>query len=243
MALIPQRGDPTIEAIKRIARQHAIDNPQEPRTYLGASIIGNECLRKTWYMYNHAEQEPFRAETLWNFEDGHRVEDIIAARLRLVPGIELWTHDEYGKQYGFNDLDGKFKGHVDGVIRGLLQAPKTLHIWENKSCAEKKWNEFQAAKAKFGEKNTLINWNKEYYAAAQCYMHYFQIDRHYLTIARAGARDIDSCRTEYDGTFAERMKHRAEDIVYAREAPKRISDKPDFYLCRFCNHSKVCHGK
>src|SRR6187402_2841122 len=133
MVALPNPVDPTIEALKHAVKM--MGQKQENRDYLGASLIGTQCSRQIFYTYNHYPKEPFEAETLWNFEDGNRTEDLIAARLRLIPGIELWTHDENGKQYGFSALNGKFRGHVDGVICGLLQAPKKNHIWENKSCA------------------------------------------------------------------------------------------------------------
>lgn len=240
MVEIPAPGDPTIAAMKEICAQ--LGNNKERRDYLGASLIGDECVRKTWYEYNHFEKEPFSAETLFNFEDGHRTEDLIAQRLRFIPGIELWTHDEAGKQFGFSDLDGKFRGHFDGVIRGILQAPKSLHIWENKTCAHKKYAEFQKAKQTYGEKGALKQWNIGYYVQAQLYMKYTKIDRHYLTVALAGGRDIDSCRTEYDRDVAEFYIARAKNVIEATEPPPRISDKSEFWMCRFCNFSKICHA-
>lgn len=239
MVQIPHRGDPTLDAMKM-----AIELAQDAsrRDYLGASLIGNQCARQIWYEYNGYQKPPFGAETLMNFEDGHRTEELTAKRLRMVPGIELWTHDENGKQYGFSIFDGKFKGHCDGVIRGLLQAPAKPHVWECKASSAKKFAEFQAAKAKFGEKQALKNWNENYYVQAQIYMHFLQIDRHYLTVALAGGRDYDSCRTEYDPAKAEWAIDRAYKIINAKEAPPKINERPDFWVCRFCQFSEVCHG-
>lgn len=240
MVEIPTLGDPTIAAMKEVCIQ--LGNNKERRDYLGASLVGDECIRKTWYEYNKYKREPFGAQTLWAFEDGHRTEDVIAKRLRLVPGVELWTHDDAGKQFGFSDMGGKFKGHFDGVIRGLIQSPKTPHVWENKSCGQKKFDEFKKAVEKFGEKNALKNWNMGYYVQAQLYMKYTKLTRHYMTVALAGGRDILSCRTEYDKDVADHYTSRAKNIIDSVEPPPRISDKPDFWLCRFCNFSQVCHG-
>lgn len=242
MVAIPLQNDPTLEAMKRVCEERAAKVTKE-RDYLGASLIGEECVRKVWYSYNHYPRQPFSASTLWNFEDGHRIEDIIADRLRLIPGIQLWTHQENGQQYGFSALNGKFRGHVDGVIKGLLQAPKAPHVWENKCSAQKKFDEFKALKVKHGEKNTLKEWNYNYFVQAQLYMHYLQIDRHYMTVALAGGRDIDSCRTEYQGEVAEKYINRADSVLKAKDEPPRLSDKPDFWLCRFCDFKDVCHGQ
>ena len=239
MALIPQHKDPTLEALKQVCV--GLGNNQKPRDYLGASLIGNPCSRQIWYSYRAFPKRPFSAETLWNFEDGHRTEDLIAARLRLLPSIELWTHKEDGSQFGFEALGGKFKGHIDGVIRGLVQAPKALHIWECKASAEKKYKEFQNLKAKHGEKLTLKHWNENYFIQAQLYMHFLQIDRHYMTVARAGGRDIDSCRTEYQPEIAERAIDKADKILSAQSEPVRISENADYFICRWCDYAEECH--
>ena len=239
MAIIPDLRDPTLEAMKRVMEAQ---QDTTRRNYLGASLIGNECARQIYYEYNGYPRLLFEAETLMNFEDGHRTEDLTASRLRLVDGIELWTHDEKGEQFGFSAFEGKFSGHCDGVIRGLRQAPKTLHVWEAKCSAYKKFNEFKNAKQKFGDKLALKNWNTNYFAQAQLYMHYLQIDRHYMTVALAGGRDYDSCRTEYQPDIAQFYIDRADKIINAKEPPPKINDKPDFFLCRFCNFKEICHN-
>ncbi len=240
MVSIPQAVyDPTIEAIRRACE--IAGNSEKKRDYIGASAIGNPCARQIWYDYKQYPKEPFRAETLWNFEDGHRVEDIIAARLRMVPCIELWTHDVDGKQFERTAFGGKFKAHPDGVLLGLLQAPKTHHIWENKASGQKKFNEFQNCKAKYGEKQALKNWNENYFVQAQILMKLFEMTRHYMTVALAGGREIDSCRTEYQPEIAEKYLDRAGKMLEATVEPPRISEKPDFYICSYCSFKGICH--
>ena len=238
MVKIPEYGDPTLRAMYREIEK----TPRETRDYLGASLIGNDCARQIWYTYNGFKGEDFSAETLMNFEDGHRTEDLTAERLRMVDGIKLITHKENGEQLGFSSLGGKFQGHYDGVITGILQAPKAPHIWEAKCSAEKKFKEFQNAKAKFGEKNALENWNQNYYAQAQLYMYYGGIDRHYLTVAKAGGRGYDSARTNYDEAVAAKYIDRADKIINAGEPPPKINQKKDFFICRWCAFKDMCHG-
>ena len=240
MVQIPQYRDPTLQAMYKVIEGEQYK--KKKRDYLGASLIGNPCARQIWYEYNGYERAPFNATTLMNFEDGHRTEALTAARLQSVPGISLVTMGADGNQLGFRDLDGKFRGHYDGIITGILQAPKKKHIWECKASSEKKWKEFKNAKSKYGEKHTLENWNENYYAQAQLYMHYEGTDRHYLTIAYAGGRDYDSCRTEYKPAVAARYIDRAAKIIQATQAPPRISEQSDFYICRWCNFKDICHG-
>lgn len=246
MVKIPQHGDPTLKAMYIKIEE----TKRDKRDYLGASLIGNPCARQIYYQYNGYEQKPFKAETLMNFADGHRTEDLTAERLRMVDGIKLKTHKlrvdknyhNHYDQLGFSDLDGKFKGHYDGIITGILQAPKAKHIWENKCSGEKKYNEFTNLKLKLPEKKVLEAWNENYYAQAQLYMHYEGIERHYLTVAYAGGRKYQSCRTNYDEAVAAKYIDRAGKIINATRPPPKISEKRDFFICRWCDFRDTCHG-
>lgn len=239
MVKIPQQEkDPTLEAMER-AIEEAQDRSR--RDYVGASSIGNPCARQIWYEYNGYPRPLFPASALMNFEDGHRTEDLTADRIRMVDGIELHTHKPDGQQWGFSVLNNKFRGHCDGFIRGLKQAPKTPHVWEAKACNQKKYNEFKATKQKYGEKQTLENWNYTYFVQAQLYMHYFDLKRHYTTVALAGGREYDSCRTEYQKNIALKYIDRAEKIINATQPPPRLSEESDYYICKWCAFSGECH--
>lgn len=221
----------------------AIEDAHVPdeRDYLGASIIGHDCIRFLYYTYNNYPREPFDAKTLMTFESGHRSEDLAAERLRLMPDVQLITHDENGDQYGFSDFDGKFKGHFDGGILGIAEAPKTWHIWEHKECNERKFKEFCKLRNEHGYKNVLKIWNPIYYAQGQVYMHYTKLKRHFTTVSTMGGRDYLSCRTDYNKQHAEEYVRKAEMVINAEKPPQRLSDKPDFYKCRFCDFKDICH--
>lgn len=244
MVLIPpQITDPTLAAVDAalVARQQ--DQPK--RNYLGASSIGDSCSRKLWYRLHTDHKEVFDAPTLRRFDDGHRSEDIMAAWLRLVPGIQLWTHKENGfHQYGFIDETLgplKFSGHYDGIILGLLEAPKTPSIWEHKSINEEKFKKLKLLK-KEHEKSALQKWDKVYYAQAVTYMDYEGLTRHYLTVSTPGLREYMSVRTNEDPIYAESLKLKAKRIINANEPPERIGG-PDWYECKWCPFYEECHGR
>ena len=184
----------------------------------------------------------FDAATLRRFADGHRTEDLFFERLRLVPGLEVHTHDAEGRQYGFSDLAGRFKGSVDGVVRGLLQAPKTWHVAEVKCVNEKSFAAFNKLRATQGEKQTLNLWNTRYWAQAQVYMHMLGLTRHWLVALTPGGRDHTSCRTEYDPSASQALVNKAEMILRADEPPARLSEHKTSYKCKYCDFSEVCHG-
>lgn len=229
MVQIPVQEEPTLAAMK----QAVMNKPDIDRDYLGASAIGDECARKLWYSMR-IKQGP--SENIYAIEDGHRTEELIAERLRMVDGITLWTHDENGNQFSFED--GDFRGHVDGVIVGLIQAPKTPHVWECKCTST--FKDFVKAKQKYGEKRALEKWNHLYYVQAQIYMHYLKLNRHYMTVASPGGRDIDSCRTEYQRDVALKYIDRAKKILSVDVAPERGYKDKTFYKCKWCPFSEEC---
>lgn len=242
MALIPDSIDPTLAAIDRAIEERAAGQPR--RTYLGASAIGDECERKLWYSIRpDVPRKPLDAASLKRFEDGHHGEAVMASRLRMVPGVELWTADEHtGGQIGGTLFDGRFGWHVDGVIRGLLQSPETPHVWEHKQVGQKKFDEFGKLKRERGDKQTLAAWDGVYYAQAVLYMELLDLTRHYLTVCTPGGRDAASCRTEANPTMAKALLAKAERILSANEPPSRLSERPEFFKCRWCDFREACHG-
>jgi hypothetical protein len=235
MVAIPDSTDPTLAAIDEILERKNASEPK--RNYLGASSIADPCNRKLWMRLHSQRKEVFDADTLRRFNDGHRSEDVMAAHLRLVPGIELHTYiegikppalinefdDQHGKwnQYGFEDksLGPKvFSGHYDGVILGILQAPKTWHIWEHKAVNEKKFAKALELR-RADEKKALEQWDKVYYGQAVINMFKEGLTRHYMTISTPGCRAWTSFRTEENPVYAEALIRKAGRIINMKTPP------------------------
>lgn len=237
----PIGSDPTLDAVDRALEARSAAEPR--RGYLGASAIGDPCDAKIWYGFRWAAQRVIKAPGVRAIEDGHRTEDLTAERLRMVPGVQLWTEDpdEPGRQIGFSD--GHFAGNCDGIIIGILQAPETPHVWENKAVNEKKQQKLVSLKTELGEKEALKAWDLTYWGQAQVYMHRLGLERHYLTCDSPGGRSTVSVRTDYDPAAAIRLEERAKRIATAERPGTRISDRPDWYECKFCDFAEVCHAK
>lgn len=233
--------DPTLAAID--AALEAESAAEQQRPYFGASSAGDDCARKLWYRFRGARRETFDAATLKRFADGHSGEALQADRLRKVAGIKLQTTDpKTGEQLAVADCGGHLRGHLDGVITGLLQAPKTPHVWEHKQVGEKNFDSLRAAVQKHGEKDALEHWNPVYFAQAQVYMHLRKLTRHYLTVSTPGGRDTTSVRTEHQADKAKQLLKRAADIIFAASPPEGVSADPAWWQCKMCSFSSLCHG-
>lgn len=239
MAKIDIKKEPTIDKVNEI-----LENEQNmsPRKYLGMSQIGDECQRKLFYSFRHVRKRKLNYKSIRAISDGFYQEDLMIKQLKKVPGIELHVTDPENqkKQIGFELLSGHFCGHCDGIIHGIYEAPKTWHIWENKAVNEKKFNDLRKLKDK-DEKTALEKWDIVYYAQAQIYMHCAKLSRHYLTVQTPGGRDVVSVRTQYNKKDAEYIIQTAFNIIFGKTIPAKLSEKPEFYKCNWCEYSDVCH--
>lgn len=240
MVAIPVRPDPTLQALRDALEARAA--AEQARPYLGMSSIGQSCERRLWYEFRWAARERMDADSWMRIQDGHRSEIVMAEYLRLVPGLRLDTLDpRTGQQFAFVDLAGHFRGHADGMVRGVLQAPGTLHVWEAKATNDKKVAALAKAKADRGEKQALKAWDPVYHAQAILYMAYAEVTRHYLTCSSPGVRSIESVRTDTDLDEARRLRAKAERAITAAEPLPGISRDPAWYECKFCPAHAVCH--
>lgn len=244
MTKIPQFDDidPTLEAADEALEEEYNANQRKSSGSIGMGTIGDSCSRKLWYRFRRAKKVRFNAKTVKAFVDGHTGEALQAERLRRVKGIELITHIN-DNQIEFKWFNGHVRGFCDGQILGLLQAPKSWHIWEHKQTNEKKLEKLKKLKEEKGEKNALYAWDPTYHAQAQLYMHFSGFSRHYMTIATPGGRETISCRTDYDKEYALKLLEKAESIIFTDDAPSRISNTPSWYECKFCDFQDICHEK
>ena len=230
--------DPTLDAVDRLIVQK---NKSEQRNYLGMSGLGQDCERKIWYQWRWIATVLFDALTLRRFADGHYSESIFSQWLRAVPGVKLETGYQDGSQYEVKDFNGHLKGHLDGVVTGLHKAPKTMHVWEHKCVNQAKYNKLNKLKKDHGEKSALEIWDSTYFAQQILYMGYTNLKRSYMTVAASGTRELTSCRTEFDAKAFDFYRNRAKSILDSEEAPPKISRKPDYYICRWCEYKTHCH--
>ena len=67
-------------------------------------------------------------------------------------------------------------------------------------------------------------------------------NRHYMTVATPGGRQITSVRTNFQKEAFNIFMDKARHIIEAPEPPARISSKADYYICRWCQFNKHCHS-
>jgi hypothetical protein len=215
----------------RIYRHY--DKPQEERTYIGASMLGNECRRAVWYKFRWAHPpEDFSPRMLRLFDTGQREEARIINDLR-AEGVSI-----FGQQQEFNALGGHLCGHIDGIAGGLPETPKTLHVLEIKTHNDKS---FKALLVDGVRKSKPMH-----YVQMMLYMHYLDYKRALYVAVNKNDDSIYTERFEYDKRVATYMIDVAQTIIQAPFAPPKLHENPDApaaYACSWCPAKGVCHDR
>lgn len=225
------KDDKTLKAIyEGIKSKH----DKKPRCYLGASIIGKPCARQLWYDFRWVYFEELDGRLLRLFETGHLEEPRMVKNLRDI-GIEVHDIDDRtGEQFAVSFCGGHFRGHADGVALGILEAPKTWHLLEFKTHNDKSFTKLVVEGV---EKSKPMH-----FAQMQVYMHGLGLKRAYYLAKNKNDDNLYMERFYYDKDVAERYIERAERIIFANEPPIKISERPDWFECKFCPYTNYCHG-
>ena len=188
-----------------------------------------------WYRFRQVELPAFEGRILRLFETGNLEERRVISDLRSA-GVEILSKDpSTGGQWEIVDCKGHMKGHADGAAHGVLESPATWHLFECKSMSEKYYN----AMVKHGcEKSKPVYW-----AQCQLYMGGLGLKRALFVCVNKNTDAIYIERIKYSAKEYKALIEKANGIIFSDTPPARISDKPDYFKCRYCDMSEICHGK
>lgn len=224
------------------------------RSHLGASLIGTKCARAIWYGWRWTTKIRFPARILRLFNRGHLEEGRIIALLLMI-GSRVVQQDENGKQFTITHAQGHFGGSGDGVVINLpdlLQGQPALLEFKTHGeksfhkLAGKDWQEYYDAMragktAHFtGEGVRLAK--PEHYVQMQCYLRKMGLA---CALYVASNKNTDALYMEIvtlDIETADAYLDRGEKIIFMDEPPKRLSQTPSYWECKFCDHRLLCHN-
>ena len=208
------------------------------RPHLGASMIGKECERALWYSFHWAiTGNKFSGRMLRLFDRGQEEEARFIRWLEMA-GVTVSAVDpRTGKQYTHSDPDcgNHFGGSMDGACIGLPDAPKTWHVQEFKTHSDKSFKEVC--------KKGVLGSKPEHYAQMQVYMHWSQMDRALYMAVNKNDDTLYVERIAYDKDTVLTLLARAKRVITEKEPPVGISERVDWYQCKFCDYHAICHGR
>jgi len=220
---------PTVQAIY----QWYEDQRQRHRPHLGASQIGHHCDRFLWYQFRWCESPNFPGRVLRLFDHGDKEEERIVRDLRRI-GVTVYEVDpETGKQFTFSACGGHFGLSLDGVGQGFQESSR-WHNLEFKTANDKKFKELKGKGVK--------EWNQQYWAQVQVGMELAGLDRTYHFTVNKNDDDMYGERIKLRQSEADHYLNRAERVIFSESPLERVSERPDWYQCKFCDMYEICHG-
>lgn len=234
MVALPSVISPTVAAIDAAVEAAEV---RDFDLVVRGSSIGHKCERHLWYRFRWAhEGERFDGRKLRLFQTGHVEEERLIAYLRIA-GVTVEAVDpETGKQWEVVALDGHFKGHLDGIVLGIIEAPKTPHLLECKTHNAKSFAQLVKAGVAASK--------PEHVAQMQVYMRLAGLTRAFYLAKNKDTDELYAERVHYDPVQGAALLAKAERIKAANAAPPRVSDDPGYYLCAAfnCPSYSICHA-
>src|SRR5215475_193032 len=204
-----------------------------PRPYLGASIIGHECARRTqfdWWC-----KPTLAARTREIFDRGHYFEERARRHLMAV-GFKFAPPEALA----FDAAGGALRGHADGIVIHGPDLPGAYviypFVWEHKCTNAKNWRAV--------ERDGLEKTFPQYAVQVALYQAYLNITNPALfTVTNADTCEWLHFFVPFDAERAQLWSDRAANIIAATRAdellPRGFSD-PEKFPCKQCPHKERC---
>ena len=215
------------DAIERAAAKTA----ELPRPYLGASIVGSECLRKVQFDWWCKPVLPARVREI--FARGHYFEEQSRTLLKEA-GFQFAPPEALE----FSAVNGLLHGHADGLIIAGPNLPDACYpfLWEHKALNGKNWRAL--------ERDGLEKTFPQYAAQVALYQAYLDVTNPALfTALNADTCERLSFFVPFNAERAQAWSDRAVIIIEATRAgellPRGYDDSSDWH-CKVCSHTERC---
>lgn len=205
------------------------------RDHLGASVIGDECLRKIWYKFHNVQLQKLDARMIRLFNRGHLEEARFISMLECA-GVAVEFITDNNKQFGYSF--GYFGGSIDGIGYNIPDLPNEKVMLEFKTMSEKRFKQFSELGVEFVD--------QVYYNQLQCNMYCMNTQnktdfKHSLFICvNKNNDDISIEIVDYNEQIGKSMYERAIDIVNSKSIPLPIKSSKAMYPCKLCEYKEYC---
>jgi len=197
------------------------------RPYLGMSGIGHSCSRYLWYSFRWAYRDEITARVKRLFNRGHREEAVVIKELTNIGCVVSELQREFVSGFGH------VKGHWDGKIEHVPDAPAKPHVLEIKTMNDKYFKHL----LKYGVKHS----KPVYYAQMQLYMGHSGLDRALFVSVNKNDDSMYAERVSLDKNELFILNSRAASVVMA-ETPLPRPFSPTWFECKWCAAREMCHG-
>lgn len=206
---------------------------EERRTHLGVSVIGDDCVRKTWFGFRWVKLELFSGRMKRLFNRGHLEEIRMVAWLKGV-GFTVETIDEEtGKQNRVGGYKGHFGGSNDGQGTHVKYVNGIPLIIEYKTHNDKSFTKLV--------KDGVQKSKPQHYSQMSTYG---EKKGYHYGLYMATNKDTDEIHIELlelNWKLSADLEKRAAYVIDAKQFPPRIAEQESYYECKMCVYAGVCH--
>lgn len=223
------------ELRKAVDKAYCDASYAEPhRPHLGASVIGSACDRQIWYGFRWAKKVKHTGRVVRLFSRGHHEEPRFAEQLGKIGAKITLIDPTTGEQWRFSMFGGHFAGSGDGLISGLEKFGLAGQgVLECKTHNDKSFKKLQ-------EKGVLTS-KPVHFAQTQVYMHYSGCKWALYIAVNKNDDELYMEIVPYVERTAAHLIARAEAIIRLPSPPRRISDDPAWFECKWCDYYEICH--
>lgn len=209
---------------------------EDPRTHLGASIIGHDCQAYAWNTFRWLKFEQFTGRLLRLFNRGHEEEKRF---IRWLVGIGFEVRDidpTNNKQFRISGA----KGHFGGSLDAMMMPPARYGIDEplawlgefktHNDNSFKKLLKDGVQKSKPMHFRQCCSYGRAYgfKYALYCAVNK-NTDELYFEIVVLDYRQADD------------LFRKAEGIIFSQTRPPKIAQTDTYFDCKFCDFAGLCH--
>lgn len=231
------------------------------RSHLGASLIGDDCVRKLQLVFRWVKHEQFTGRMLRLFQRGHREEHIFTEYLRgigctvfpfyddeLIERLGLTGKDRIGasepdsankgaRQFRVIGCNGHFGGSLDGIV---YLPPE--YGYDKPLLLEYKTNGTGQAFNKLKEKGMSIA-KSAHHTQTNVYGTAYELEFVLYLNVNKNDDDLYIEIMPLNKNFGDQQFDKANRIITAETPLPMISKSPTQTPCVYCNFKDICHGK
>lgn len=227
---------------------------EDPRTHLGASIIGHDCQAYAWNVFRWLKFEEFSGRMYRLFNRGHE-EERRFVRWLVGIGFEVREVDpETNKQFRILGCKGHFGGSLDAMMKppARYNIPAEYIIWlgEFKTHNEKSFAKLAGPKPHYtvmDKPNARVGGAGVQKSKPQHYRQMCSYGRAYnfrFGLYCAVNKETDELYfeiVELDFREADDLFRKADNIVFSQTRPAKIAQTDTFMDCKLCTFAGLCH--
>ena len=227
MALLPNNNIIEKEIEGRISTTHA--------RYLSVNSLGKACSRQPWYRWRWVKENFITPVIQRKFDKiEYEKQAVIYSLLEAGATVSREGEDVDSLQHCY--------GKIDGVINSLPGAEKTLHLLKVMVLTETKFNALNKKIMEVGAELALLATYPEITFSYQYTMGKLELTRCLLVIVNKNTEARLYHRINFNTDEFRACVNIELSVTNTAHPPRRISERADWWQCKACEFSSVCHS-